>query len=105
MSDLVAEIGGRLSLLKFSGPAFERTVFRFPAACVVDDGVAQNRIEPRDDRAAITHGIGALERADVGALQDVLCERAVLHATLHKPQKGRVMTEQGTQSFTRGGGV
>src|SRR5215472_11264890 len=84
MCDLVAEISALAMLLEFGGPTFERAVFRAAAPRVVNDGIAENGIKPGHDCAAVAHTVAALQRTEVGALQDVLCERAILHATLHK---------------------
>src|SRR5580658_9954009 len=78
LSEFVVEIGAFAILFKFGSPAFERNIFRLAAARVIDDGVAQDGVEPRDDGAAVAYGVDALQRTDVGALQNVLCERAIL---------------------------
>lgn len=83
----------RLSLQLF-GPTFERSVLRVAAARVVNDGVAQDCVEPWNNRAAIEHALDTLESAEIGGLENILRERAVLHTALHECKKGSVAIEQ-----------
>jgi len=78
--------GGRLAF-KLPSPSVERRAFPGSAAVVVDDGVAQNAIEPGDRRLLIAQAAGVLEGAHVCRLQNVFGEGAVIDSTGEKSKE------------------
>ena len=67
-------LGGCVELV-FDGeifrPLLESTVFGGAVAVVIDDGVAQDAVEPCDGRLVAAQGRGLLHRTNVGGLDDV----------------------------------
>ena len=53
-------------------PALECAIFGCAVSVVVDDGVAQDAVEPGDGRFLATKGRGLFDGTDVGTLDDVL---------------------------------
>jgi len=67
---LCRRVGGGLGG-QVASPAFERAVFGGAVAVVVDNGVAQDAIEPGYGRLGLVERRGLFHGADVGVLQDV----------------------------------
>ena len=57
---------------EIAGPLLEGTVFGGALAVVIDDGVAEDTVEPGDGGFVVAEGGGLLHGADVGGLDDVL---------------------------------
>jgi hypothetical protein len=92
IADALADdlVGLRIGL-RFGGqflrPALEGSVFGGAMAVVIDDGVAQDAVEPRDGRLFAAQGGGLFERAGVCALQDVLRGGEGFDAPVQKAEK------------------
>jgi hypothetical protein len=56
---------------KFCGPLFQLSVVRGASTIVIDDGVSENAIEPRDDRLFITDRIALFQRSSECRLEDI----------------------------------
>ena len=68
-------LGGRVELVfggEVFGPLLEGAIFGGAMTVVVDDGVAQDAVEPGDGGLVAAEGGGLLHGADVGGLDDVL---------------------------------
>ena len=76
------------------GPALECAALRRVTAKVIDDCVAQHGVEPGYGGLRLAQIVGVLQRAHVGALQNVFRERTVADAPLHKRQEARATMEQ-----------
>lgn len=63
---------GRSLCYKILCPAIERTVFSRAMSIVIDDGVAQDAVEPGDGGLSVAQAGGLFGRTSVSALQDVL---------------------------------
>ncbi len=73
--------------LKLFRPAFEGRSFGGSAAIRIDDGVAQDTVEPGDGRLVVAQGITVAKSAHVGGLEDVFGERAVVDAALDEAEE------------------
>ena len=92
-ADLVVGLGGWRGL-EFVSKGFEGLAFGGAAAVVVDDGVAQDTIEPGDDRL-FQAGYGvALQGAHVGGLEDVFGEGGAGNATAHEAEELAAVVEE-----------
>ncbi len=54
------------------GPAFEGAIFCCAVSVVVDDGVAEDAVEPRNGRLFAAEGRCLFDGTNIGALDDVL---------------------------------
>jgi hypothetical protein len=79
-------------------PAFEGGGFGAAAAEVVGDGVAEDGVEPGDGGLLLAERVGALERADVGGLEDVFGECAVVDAARDEGQEAGALCEEVVES-------
>ena len=88
--------GGGLGVgeVQLGDPAIHRGGLGGVMAVVIDDGVAQDCVEPGDGRFVLAESSGLFERADVGDLQDVFCKRAVVDATLHEGKEALAAVEE-----------
>lgn len=77
-------LGVRTREAELEEPAIHGGGFGGVMAIVVDDGIAQHAVEPSDGRLILAQGSCLLEGANVGDLQDVLCKRAIVDASLHE---------------------
>ena len=91
-ADLVVEFdgGGGFELVR---EGFEGFALGGAAAVVVDDGVAEDAVEPGDDGLFGWGGLG-LEGADVGGLQDVLGEGGIFDAAPDEAEELAAVVEE-----------
>ena len=68
-------------------PLLESAVFGGTVAIVVDDGVAQDAIEPGDGRLFIAQDGGVFDGADVGALDDVFRDGRGVDSALYEMEE------------------
>jgi len=80
-------------------PLLEGAVFGGTAAIVIDDGVAQDAIEPGDGRFFTPQGGGVLDGADVGALDDVFGDSGGVDSPLHKMEEVISLLNQAVNGF------
>jgi hypothetical protein len=79
---------------ELAGPGFEEAVVSGALAVMVDDGVAQDAVEPGGGRLVAANGGGLLEGAQVGGLQNVLRGGGVFYAVLQEAKKLAALGEQ-----------
>ena len=72
---------------QFLRPSLEGSVFGGAMAVVIDDGIAQDAVEPGDGRLFAAQARSLFERAGVGALQNVLRGGEGFDAPLEKAEK------------------
>jgi len=72
---------------EISRPLLESAVFGGAVAVVVDDGVAQDAIEPGDGRLFTTQDGGVFDGADIGALDDVFRDGTGVDSALHEMEE------------------
>ena len=65
----------------------EGAIFDGAVTVVVDDGVAEDTVEPGDGGFVTAEGGGLLHGADVGGLDDVLGDGARSYATLNEVEE------------------
>ena len=75
-------------------PAIERRAFCGAAAVVIDEGVAQDAVEPGHGGLTLAQSAGGFERTDVSRLQNVFGERAIAQAALEKAEELPAEIEQ-----------
>lgn len=80
--------------LELFAPLFEGVVFGGAAAVLVDDGVAQDPIEPADDGFAGVELAFAFESAEIGGLEDVFGDSWIGHAALHEAKELATVVEE-----------
>jgi len=78
---------GRGFCFELARPTIEGRAFRGAAAMVIDEGVAQDAVEPGDGGFILAQLAGRFERTDVGRLQDVFSERAIAEAAIEKAEE------------------
>lgn len=71
---LIAQVGRRLFGFDLAGKGFEGAAGGSLMAVMVDDGIAQETIEPGDDAFFVAEGATALESTDEGSLEEVFGE-------------------------------
>jgi hypothetical protein len=76
------------------GPALEGTIFGSAATVVVDDGVAQDAVEPGHSGLFAAEAGGLLNGADVGALDDVLGGIGGVDAPAHEVKELFALEDQ-----------
>jgi len=79
-------IGGSLSL-ELLRPAFEGRAFGGAAAVVVDDGVAEDAIEPSDGGFVLTQVAARFEGAHIGGLKNVLRNSTIVDTALDEAKE------------------
>jgi hypothetical protein len=80
-------------------PALEGSVFGGAAAVVIDDGVAEDAVEPGDGGLVAAQSGGLLDGADVGTLNDVFCGCGGFDAPLHEAKELASLEDEVGDSF------
>lgn len=91
-------IGGWLSE-QVVGPAAQCTIFCVAMTVVVDHGVAQYPVKPRDRGFIATQRRRLLERTRVGALQNIFCGGRRVDPSLNEAQELATLVEQVRDDF------
>ena len=81
-------------VLEFAGQTLESGRLAGVAAVAVDDGVAEDAVEPGHGRLVVAQGGGGIEHAEVGALQDVFGEGTVVDAPLEEAEELRTEAQK-----------
>jgi hypothetical protein len=80
-------------------PLLESAVFGGTVAIVIDDGVAQDAIEPGDGRLFTAQDVGVFDGADIGALDDVFRDRGGVDSSLHKMEEVISLLNEAVNGF------
>jgi hypothetical protein len=80
--------------LKLAGAAFEGCCFRSATAVAVDDRVAEDAIEPGYRGLVFAQFAAGFESADIGALQNVFCERWIADPVGNEAEEFSAKIEQ-----------
>ena len=95
VADFLFQLGFR-SLVgdKLLGPAFERAFRGCPVAIMIDDGVAEHPVKPRNGTFFVAHFGATLQAPDKGRLQDVFGDGSGFDAGFEEGQELAVTIDQ-----------
>ena len=79
---------------QFQSPALQRRNLGSAAAVVVDDGIAQDAIEPGNDGLFFPQPMRGLECAHIGRLQDIFGNRGLVDASTQESEELAAEIEQ-----------
>lgn len=85
---------------EIAGPSFESAVFGGAVTIVVDDGIAQNAVEPGDGGLVFVQRRGFFHCANVGALQDIFGSRGSIDAALEKLEEPAPLKDKIVDGFS-----
>ena len=90
-------LGGGVELAfdgEILGPLLQSTVFGGTVAVVVDDGIAQDAVEPGDGGLVAAQGCCLLHGANIGGLDDVLGDSAGSHSSFNEVEELSSLVEE-----------
>ncbi len=80
--------------IQLARPALEGRSLCSASAVVVDDRIAQDAIEPCDRRLIFTQPSFRFQRTQIGGLQNIFCNGAIVHAALKKDEEAPAQIEK-----------